>query len=183
MSTRELRRAEVLGRVKAETLRLVDAAKMLELSYRQAKRLWQRYREEGAKGLQQSDIPEVLVSRTKRESSHLAVPGPQSAGAVPAASGALSGCAPGSTIPPPTVCEWEDGAVEMHYRGERMDYEDLVERPRAVQVAPRAPVKQVRSKSAQEHPWRQGYEQRMKLQRLNRSQESALVGVSASASP
>jgi transposase len=35
-----------------QTLSLVDAAKMLELSYRQAKRLWQRYREEGAKGLQ-----------------------------------------------------------------------------------------------------------------------------------
>ena len=52
MSTRELRRAEVLGRVKGQTLRLVDAAKMLELSYRQAKRLWQRYRAEGAKGLQ-----------------------------------------------------------------------------------------------------------------------------------
>src|SRR5260370_11313010 len=52
MSTRELRRAEVLGRVKGRTLRLVDAAKMLEVSYRQAKRLWQRYREEGAKGLQ-----------------------------------------------------------------------------------------------------------------------------------
>jgi transposase len=47
-----LRRAEVLGRVKGQTLRLVDAAKMLELSYRQAKRLWQRYRDEGAKGLQ-----------------------------------------------------------------------------------------------------------------------------------
>jgi transposase len=41
----------VLARVKSETLRLVDAAKMLEVSYRQAKRLWQRYREEGAKGL------------------------------------------------------------------------------------------------------------------------------------
>jgi transposase len=52
MSARELRRAEVLGRVKGQTLRLVDAAKMLEVSYRQAKRLWQRYREEGAKGLQ-----------------------------------------------------------------------------------------------------------------------------------
>src|SRR6266403_1793255 len=52
MSTRELRRAEVLGRVKRQTLRLVDAAKMLEVSYRQAKRLWQRYREEGGKGLQ-----------------------------------------------------------------------------------------------------------------------------------
>jgi hypothetical protein len=33
MSTRELRRAEVLGRVKGQTLRLVDAAKMLELSF------------------------------------------------------------------------------------------------------------------------------------------------------
>src|SRR5258707_10518344 len=52
MSTRELRRAEVLARVKSETLRLVDAAKMLEVSYRQAERLWQRYREEGAKRLQ-----------------------------------------------------------------------------------------------------------------------------------
>ncbi len=52
MSTRKIRRAEVLGRVKARTLRLVDAAKMLEVSYRRTKRLWQRYREEGAKGLQ-----------------------------------------------------------------------------------------------------------------------------------
>jgi transposase len=52
MSARELRRAEVLGRVKGQTLRLVDAVKMLELSYRQAKRLWQRYRKEGGKGLQ-----------------------------------------------------------------------------------------------------------------------------------
>ena len=52
MSTRELRRAEVLARVKSQTLRLVDAAKMLELSYRQTKRLWKRYRGEGVKGLQ-----------------------------------------------------------------------------------------------------------------------------------
>src|SRR5467141_2725583 len=52
MSTRELRRAEVLGRVKSKTLGLTDAAKILELSYRQTKRLWKRYREEGAKGLQ-----------------------------------------------------------------------------------------------------------------------------------
>jgi transposase len=85
------------------------------------------------------------------------------------------------------VCEWEDGAVEVHYRGERLDYEDLLVRPRGAQGAPRQPgrepAKQVGSKAAQEHPWRQGYEQRMKLQRLNRSQESALVGVSASATP
>jgi hypothetical protein len=85
------------------------------------------------------------------------------------------------------ICEWEDGAVEVHYRGERMDYEDLVVRPRVVPAATgeprREPAKQVGSKPAQDHPWRQGYEQRMKLQRLNRSQVSPLVGVSASASP
>src|SRR5437762_14372671 len=52
MSTGELRRAEVLGRVKSKALRLTDAAKILELSYRQTKRLWKRYRGEGAKGLQ-----------------------------------------------------------------------------------------------------------------------------------
>src|SRR6202045_2323309 len=81
------------------------------------------------------------------------------------------------------VCEWEDGAVEVHYRGERMEYEDLVVRPREEQVEPREPAKHAKSKSAQEHPWRKGYEQRMKLQRWNRSQESALIGVSASATP
>ena len=51
MSTRELQRAEVMGRVRSKTLKIVNAAEVLELSYRQAKRLWRRYREEGAKGL------------------------------------------------------------------------------------------------------------------------------------
>ena len=50
MSTRELRRAELLGRVKSKTLRLTEAAKILELSYRRTKRLWKRYRGEGANG-------------------------------------------------------------------------------------------------------------------------------------
>jgi hypothetical protein len=85
------------------------------------------------------------------------------------------------------ICEWEDGAVEVHYRGERMDYEDLVVRPPVVQAAAREArrelAKQVGSKPAQDHPWRQGYEQRMKLQRLSRSQVSSLLGVSASAAP
>jgi transposase len=51
MSRRELERVEVMGRVKSGNLKLSDAAAMLELSYRQAKRLWQRYRQEGSKGL------------------------------------------------------------------------------------------------------------------------------------
>ena len=51
MSTRELRRAGVLARVAAETLTLKSAAVLMEVSYRQAKRLYGRYRAEGAKGL------------------------------------------------------------------------------------------------------------------------------------
>jgi transposase len=51
MSVRELRRVEVLARVKSKELQVVDAASLVGVSYRQAKRLWKRYREEGATGL------------------------------------------------------------------------------------------------------------------------------------
>ena len=51
MSARELRRAGILARVAAKTLTLTSAAKLMEVSYRQAKRLYGRYRREGAKGL------------------------------------------------------------------------------------------------------------------------------------
>jgi transposase len=51
MSKQELERGEVLGRVKSRTLRLVDAAEILQVSYRQSKRLWRRYRQRGAEGL------------------------------------------------------------------------------------------------------------------------------------
>jgi transposase len=51
MSTSELKRAGVLARVAAETLTLKSAAVLMEVSYRQAKRLYGRYRARGAKGL------------------------------------------------------------------------------------------------------------------------------------
>ena len=51
MSARELSRVEVLSRVKAGSLSVRSAATVLAVSYRQAKRLVQRYRAEGAKGL------------------------------------------------------------------------------------------------------------------------------------
>ena len=52
MSKRELARVEVLARVRSKQLRVVDAGRLMQVSYRQAKRLWKRYREEGAAGLQ-----------------------------------------------------------------------------------------------------------------------------------
>ena len=51
MSAKELERAGVLARVGSQQLRVVDAAVVMRLSYRQAKRLWKRYRERGAEGL------------------------------------------------------------------------------------------------------------------------------------
>jgi len=52
MSSRELERVEVMGRVASGGLKLKQAAEMLGLSYRQTKRLWQRYRKQGPEGLQ-----------------------------------------------------------------------------------------------------------------------------------
>lgn len=52
MSSKELRRVEVMGRVKSGTLKLVEAAELLAISYRQSKRVWQRYQQEGRQGLQ-----------------------------------------------------------------------------------------------------------------------------------
>ena len=51
MSQEELRRVEVLGRVRSGQLQVIDASQLMQVSYRQAKRLWKRYREEGAAGL------------------------------------------------------------------------------------------------------------------------------------
>ena len=54
------------------------------------------------------------------------------------------------------ICEWEDGAVEVRYGNERMEYEDLV-CDRAItgkgQTA-REPAQHGRSKPAPKHPWR-----------------------------
>jgi transposase len=51
MSGKERRRLEVLGRVKSEELSLVKASELLGVSYRQAKRIWARYQEDGDRGL------------------------------------------------------------------------------------------------------------------------------------
>src|SRR6266550_2617221 len=59
MSTRELERVEVMGRVAKEEVKLMDAAAMLQLSYRQVKRLWRRYGQKGSQGLQHGNVGRV----------------------------------------------------------------------------------------------------------------------------
>lgn len=51
MSAKERRRLEVFGRVGSKELTLVKASELLGLSYRQAKRIWHRYRIDGDNGL------------------------------------------------------------------------------------------------------------------------------------
>jgi len=59
LSKKELNRVEVLGRVKGRSLRLREAAELLELSYRQVKRIWARYRDKGGKALQHGNCGRV----------------------------------------------------------------------------------------------------------------------------
>ena len=51
MSQRELGQVGVMARVKSGELKLVDAAQLVRRSYRQTKRMWKRYQEEGGRGL------------------------------------------------------------------------------------------------------------------------------------
>ena len=67
MSTRELKRAGVLARVKAATLSLRSAAALMEVSYRQAKRIYRRYRQKGAAGLKHRSAGRVSNRATTRK--------------------------------------------------------------------------------------------------------------------
>ena len=111
MSTRELHRLERFSRVQGEALRLVDAAEMLTLSYRQTKRLWRRYRLEGASGLQHRSAGRD--SRRQRRSPRVKA----------------------------VLLESEQGAIEVCYGGETMAFTELSgPPPRASQAEPEGTV-------------------------------------------
>ena len=59
MNDKELRRGEVLGRVKRGELKLSEAARMLDISYRQSKRIWRRYSAGGTKALKHGNVGRV----------------------------------------------------------------------------------------------------------------------------
>lgn len=56
MSRKEFSRGSVLARVEAKSITLVEAVPLLGVSYRQAKRLYRRYRREGSKGLVHGNV-------------------------------------------------------------------------------------------------------------------------------
>ena len=62
------------------------------------------------------------------------------------------------------VCEYEDGAVEVHYRGERVRFHEIAEPVQAVAQRQRPTAgRTVRSKARPDHPWRLGYEMRIAM--------------------
>jgi hypothetical protein len=65
MSSGELGRVEVMGRVASGELKLSDAAVMLELSYRQTKRLWRRYLQVGRKGLKHGNAVGLRIAASR----------------------------------------------------------------------------------------------------------------------
>jgi transposase len=76
---------------------------------------------------------------------------------------------PGSRLYAPTkskalVCEYEDGAMEVYYRGERIGSHEIVEPIREVAERQRPTTSgRVRSKARPDHPWRLGYEMRVAI--------------------
>jgi len=51
MSTKEINRLEVMKQLEEKRKTQKEVAKILDLSERQIKRIWERYREKGAEGL------------------------------------------------------------------------------------------------------------------------------------
>src|SRR6185295_8334373 len=75
MSTKELKRAGILARVAARTLTLESAAVLMTVSYRQAKRLYRRYRADGARALKHRSAgrPSNRATASGRRAQVLAV--------------------------------------------------------------------------------------------------------------
>ncbi len=67
LSSRELNRVEVMGRVKAGSLGLAEAAELMSVSYRQAKRILARFRLGGAKALQHGGCGRQSMLRNEQE--------------------------------------------------------------------------------------------------------------------
>jgi hypothetical protein len=82
------------------------------------------------------------------------------------------------------VCEWEDGTMEVYYRGKRLAFTELPEPIRkTARPAPPAARPMVVRKAKQDHPWRQSY-QNMRPRVPNRAMAAPpRVGIPTSASP
>ena len=243
MSSRELRRVEVLARVRSKELRLADAATLLRISYRQVRRVWKRYQEERAAGLRHRSAgresnrskPKKLRERVLRlvRKKYSGQPEERFGPTLPAEHLAEDD---GLEVHPETlrrwmleeglwsrarkrrahrkrrerkahfgswckvqrhgrryapakakvtVCEWEDGRLEIRYRGERVNWEEIAAPPGRASppTATQKPVWHRPPQPKPNHPWKQDYK-KMRVRPAAASHGSASVlDASASASP
>jgi len=91
-----------------------------------------------------------------------------------------------------TVCKWEDGTMEIHYRGQKLRWKEIEERPVPRRLEKEASAKEAlrattrrKWRPAPDHPWRWGFGgQRVALPLLGRPPVGAPPSLaSASASP
>ena len=81
------------------------------------------------------------------------------------------------------VCEWEDGTMEVYYRGERIAFTELKEPTRkTAEPVPPNPRAIVARKPKKDHPWRQGW-QKMKPWSAKQAAAAPIVGMRTYASP
>jgi len=81
-----------------------------------------------------------------------------------------------------TVCEWQDGSIEIHYRGQKLGWTEIQagQAKPVAQPAPRPP-KQRKLEPAVDHPWRKSYQT---MRAVGRDRPvCAVVGGAASATP
>lgn len=80
------------------------------------------------------------------------------------------------------VCEWEDGTIQVYYRGERIAFTELKQQPKLPELRPAGPRVMVARKAKKDHPWRQGY-QNMRPRIPKQVIATPLVEIRTSATP
>ena len=84
-----------------------------------------------------------------------------------------------------TVCEWEDGTIEIHYRGRKLSWHAVAQRPAKPEAAAAKTKKRLNKPAAAHmpnHPWRRSY-QDMQARRPSGAAGSRFSVASASAPP
>jgi hypothetical protein len=81
------------------------------------------------------------------------------------------------------VCQWEDGTMEVYYRGERIAFTEMKKPPRKLSAPLPVPARPIVVRKVKaDHPWRQGYKS-MKPRVPHPGIATPLVGIRTSASP
>ena len=172
VSAKELSRAEVMGRVKAGNLRLREAGELLELSYRQVKRVWARYCGGGARALQHGNcgrrsnrayaaqFRQAVLSRVRERYADF---GPTLAVEYLSSDDGLG-------IHAESLRRWmrEAGEIAIDYRGQRLGFRERlrasIEMSEARGAAPSSappspsPTRWHAYAPPSTHPWRRSYQ-------------------------